>query len=415
MATIRQKTDSVGSGSRFWFEQSGDTYVIEKKVKVETIDEEATIWGGMFDQTIVVKGSAFGQGNVMTLLGEGNTVRIDTKGLVRTYNQEAGASAILIADGDASITNAGRIVANGAIGVTVSGDGNTIENTGSIKGASGVVLGHVGSAGDKLVNTGTIAAGVFDDFTQNGRRNNGVYAEGDDTVIVNKKGGVISAVSSEGAGVAIGGNFVAANHGGDGSRVDNRGTITSKEWYGVDFFNMHDVDAASLVNSGTIRGGAGSFRGNDIGETVVNKGKMVGDVLLNAGDDIFRGSNGVVDGRIFGGAGADTILGGKGKDRIFGESGADRLDGGKGSDRLTGGAEADTFVFSTGYGKDTIADMQTGIDAIDLSDWNGINNLKQLKNHASNHGDDVWIVKGKDTLIIEDMRKGDLVAGDFDF
>jgi Ca2+-binding RTX toxin-like protein len=76
----------------------------------------------------------------------------------------------------------------------------------------------------------------------------------------------------------------------------------------------------------------------------------------------------------FGTADSDTMLGSiendffqglAGDDGIQGGFGDDTLDGGTGDDYLDGGAGDDTYVFSTGYGHDTINDS-SGVDVVTL-------------------------------------------------
>lgn len=62
-------------------------------------------------------------------------------------------------------------------------------------------MGLFGGAGDRPVNNGTISATSFEDVNHNQCYNNGVFSEGDNTSIYNGANGVISAISSEGAGV----------------------------------------------------------------------------------------------------------------------------------------------------------------------------------------------------------------------
>lgn len=111
----------------------------------------------------------------------------------------------------------------------------------------------------------------------------------------------------------------------------------------------------------------------------------------------------------------ENVLGSGFADKIIGDKGANLLDGRAGADILTGGAGADHFVFSTGYGKDVITDFRKGGDVIDISLWSAIDTFSELKSHAKDHGDDVWITVGGDTLIIDNLHKTDLAKGHFDF
>jgi Ca2+-binding RTX toxin-like protein len=103
---------------------------------------------------------------------------------------------------------------------------------------------------------------------------------------------------------------------------------------------------------------------------------------------------------------ADNVLRGMGS--------LDTLDGGKGNDRLIGGEGNDTFGFATGYGKDEIVDFTAG-DKVYVHNWKAIGDFNDLESRAANHGGDLWITAGHDTLVIDHMHKADLQAGDFMF
>ena len=75
-----------------------------------------------------------------------------------------------------------------------------------------------------------------------------------------------------------------------------------------------------------------------------------------------------------GGAGGDHLNGGDGNDKLVGGKGSDTIEGGAGDDHLWGGdwwkdGASDTFVISSGGGKDMIHDFETGVDQIDLSSY----------------------------------------------
>ena len=195
---------------------------------------------------------------------------------------------------------------------------------------------------------------------------------------------------------------------------------------------------------GVISGGNGNDTINLIGGTV--KGQILGgagnDTLVtdkashklveNAGegDDTVKSSvtyklsaeverltltgSGDIDGT--GTATANILRGNSGDNVLKGLAGADELYGGKGNDRLFGGDDVDMFHFSTGDGKDTIADFVTLVDDVDLSGWKAIQDFMQLFNHAKNDGDGNVVIKaGGDSLTILNMQKGDLDANDFLF
>jgi hypothetical protein len=65
--------------------------------------------------------------------------------------------------------------------------------------------------------------------------------------------------------------------------------------------------------------------------------------------------------------GADTFTGGSQADLILAGAGNDTLTGGAGNDQLYGGADNDTYLFTAGWGKDTIIDSD-GLGSIKLGE-----------------------------------------------
>ncbi|MDE5946006.1 MAG: hypothetical protein K2G63_01670, partial [Oscillospiraceae bacterium] len=112
-------------------------------------------------------------------------------------------------------------------------------------------------------------------------------------------------------------------------------------------------------------------------------------------------------GIIFGEAGNDTLNGGNGKDQLFGgigndtlngNGGNDILDGGEETDYLQGGAGNDTYIFSVGYGTDTINDSE-GINTISFGE--GITS-EGIKAYRTNWNDLTVTFEGiEDTVIIQ--------------
>jgi len=149
------------------------------------------------------------------------------------------------------------------------------------------------------------------------------------------------------------------------------------------------------------------FRGTPKDDTFHGKG----------GNDTISGANG--NDKLYGGAGDDGLYGQNDKDKLFGEAGRDILDGGKGNDQLKGGTEADRFVFSTGYGKDTVVDFEIGdlftYDTIDLDDLASVESYDDLvASHMTQVGRNVVINGGGgDTLILKNVDIADLEAHHF--
>jgi len=119
------------------------------------------------------------------------------------------------------------------------------------------------------------------------------------------------------------------------------------------------------------------------------------------------------DNSLVGGRGDDTILGSSGEDRLDGGDGVDWIDGGTGDDFLWGGANRDIFVFSDGYGTDTIMDFDAA-DIIDLRGLLGFENMQDLfDNHMEDVDGDVVITVGGDHLVIKGVTIAGLNSGDF--
>jgi Ca2+-binding RTX toxin-like protein len=115
-------------------------------------------------------------------------------------------------------------------------------------------------------------------------------------------------------------------------------------------------------------GGSLSFSGGNATDTVINTGRMVGDVSLSGGDDLYDGRDGTVKGVIHGSAGNDTLLGGS-SNEIF--------DGGPGGDVISGGAGLDIAAYIDILGGLTasLADPSINTGAAAGDEYDGIEGL----------------------------------------
>jgi Ca2+-binding RTX toxin-like protein len=347
-----------------------------------------------------------------------------------------------------------KIVINGTINVNdFMGTSYAIQtygaNTDIIVGKSGILTASSAVAltgeGQSLTNHGMIDAeqtGVYM-YNAYGTVNNygtidgasaGIDAFADAGKIVNQKDGVITSASN-----------------------------------GIYAFGDHVV---TIVNDGRIEGGVSAITLGEGKDHVTNHGKLIGDVTLGDGNDVFDTRGGKVNGTVDGGGGDDTFLvsnaaldinesfiqggtdtvkstvsyeintaienitllgkgdidatgsdagnilrGNKGDNILRGLGGMDMLIGGKGDDRLFGGELADTFVFKTGDGHDVIADFQAmESDRIDLSGMDAIQSFKDLVNHHLDvSGNDLLITAGDDLIRLKNVDEADLKAGMFDF
>lgn len=258
--------------------------------------------------------------------------------------------------GAVSLTQGGHTVLVGAEGaihshpnwvaVVVDGAGDLVQNFGLVSGGGG--FWGTGWGSGRLENEGTIAA-------QRAAAVKLTAGVGANTIF---NDGLIAGTG----GIVLDGAAAVIVNGAAGEIRSNTATVAAL-----------DAQAASLGlvlrNLGTVRGLDDAVLGSAHADNLRNDGRIDGDVLLGAGNDVFRGREGFIDGELRGGDGNDTLLTGRGDEVLLGERGLDRLDGGAGSDTMTGGAHADVFVFSRAGagGADLVTDFQDNVDDLDLT------------------------------------------------
>ena len=327
--------------------------------------------------------------------GGGTTFKgwIYNNGKILSESEQGPTSALRISDGvgfDGKIVNGHYGLIDGANNGLYFGDGAhdaLVKNYGTIQSGSRAV--NIDGSGVELHNFGRILG-------SGDQRNGTVYSDAtaEDFSIVNHRYGRIDAGwGNEGAGVSLqigdqAGDEVDAqilNHGkivgrgegegnltGDAIRVSSgageggttlKGDIVNKGWIlsesaaGIRFAASTEQDGA-IRNHGTIEGAVGIDTSEASGDfTVVNHGRIVGDLRFGAGNDRYEaGRYGQVEGEVQGGAGSDTLLGGDKDDVLAGGGGADTLLGGDGNDVIRGGGGQD------------VTDGGAGIDTADFSD-----------------------------------------------
>ena len=316
---------------------------------------------------------------------------------------------------NATVNNQGTISSDSRA-VNIDGDGVTLNNSGTIVGTGDQRNGTVyadSTANDFAVNntrSGTIDAG-------RGNDGSGVSLQTGDTDGETVNGSVNNDGTIRGRGDATEGNGVGDGvrlfGGGVAENVTFNGDITnsgrirasadSDEAVGISVEDGITVDG-EIRNTGTIRANETAIdaaaAGGDV--SVVNSGRIVGDVELSAGNDTFDGSKGRTNGAVNGGAGNDTLIGGRG---------SDELNGGTGNDTLTGGRGADTFVASEGH--DIATDFNVRRDSVDVSEFDFTStddlNIRQ-------QGDDTVIGLGDDnSLRLAGTTSSDLSDRNFQF
>lgn len=355
--------------------------------------------------------------------------------------------------GDLTVTHSGSIFGKFQ-GVTSQGNGQTIENAGQIS-SDGLALEAEGTR-THLTNTGMMTGktGVnFDGdraFLDNSGKifgtSDAVMAWGDHSILTNN--GLIS------------GGHDAVSLSGDHSRLSNAGSIVGVN-AGVIVADFTSAEPHFIGNTGHITG-LFSIYGSDGQDFVRNSGTLSGAVDLRGGNDVFDGRGGVAADEIRGGDGNDLFivshkvtiteyvnegydivkssvsftlpqnceelhLTGKGNidatgttsyEMIVGNRGDNVIDGLGGGDELTGGAGADTFVYKSGYQAAYVVDAEIQGPSHDLIDLSAttLHSFADVLAHATNGPYGVTIDFGSgDTLVLHDLHKADIHAGDFIF
>lgn len=171
----------------------------------------------------------------------------------------------------------------------------------------------------------------------------------------------------------------------DGNRIINSGTIIGG--YGISG-TLWRLSAAEIVNTGVIEGNLGAaieLRDTvDVGDSIFNAGRIVGDVAMGGGGDLYDGRGGTVIGEVRGDSGNDRFRPGAAEEIFDGGTGTDTLDfraGGGAVDLAldgawdaTGWAEGDSYTgfervtgtaFADRIGGDAAANWLTGAGGAD--------------------------------------------------
>lgn len=220
----------------------------------------------------------------------------------------------------------GRTDATGWSSFTVSGNGS-----GQIVDIHGTVVGdgiavNLGESNTIHDNTITVhETGLIRSYRHDAA---GVRMQGSELTLENS-----GRIVANGYGLVI-----DAAEAGTVSTIVNDGTIRSTNDTAIYIYTSAQ-GIVELHNTGLISGAGSSYEnsgGTPAVDRIYNEGLMKGDILLGAGDDLYDGRNGQVQGIIDGGVGKDVLRGGKG---------AEILAGGFDADTLYGGAGRDVFRF----------------------------------------------------------------------
>lgn len=387
-----------------------ETWTLTRNAKITTVNEHS-ILEGQNNSEIIVKGD------------------IKCTGIGR-----AGISF----DGSTSSVDVGKdsfINATHAFyGIYAGGAGSDIVNRGIIRG---VEAGIYGAQWAEVTNFGTIGGNIAVAFAGAGSQihNHGKFDGGDYGISADAHGTFIF----NDAGAEVSGAFKAILLNGPGDAdIRNRGTIDGGQVaIELDFGNLH------LVNKGKILGDIVLATGTNFIDT--RKGEIKGTIEGAAGDDnIMIGSKvkftdgndsdydrvsslvsyklslhvealnlkGKKDIDATGSALDNDLTGNSGNNRISGLNGEDNLYGGKGNDVLKGGMANDVFHFQQGDDVDRITDFTDGGDLIESQMVQSQQDFDDL-DISQKPGAVVINFGNGDKLIIDGVLKSDITYADF--
>jgi Ca2+-binding RTX toxin-like protein len=202
-----------------------------------------------------------------------------------------------------------------------------------------------------------------------------------------------------------------ASHNNDMVWADDNGATV--EIHGHGFKYSHGTVTDGIVTSATVTDSEGHLllqmtHGNVEASRLPADLEHYGMLALNltfatGGDDHVAGSKK-----------GERLYGQEGNDVINGKAGDDFLNGDVGNDHLIGGSGVDTFLFTTGWGKDVIKDFDDSGKDQDLIELQ----FKSMYSHMDKyqHGDNVVLdFTDGDKLIIEHAMAGHITKSDFVF
>ena len=285
----------------------------------------------------------FGLGGDDTLFGNGGNDTLDGGTGADTMSGGTGNDTYIVDDsGDVVTENSGE--GNDTVRTTLA----AYALTANVEHLRFIGVGNFTGTGNVLNNE--IYGGGGNDTLSGGDGHDQLYGNGGDDSLY---GGTGHDVLSGGTGA----DTMEGNDGNDVYVVDNVGdVVTELSLEGTDwvYSNLSTYTLGSEIEN-LQANGAGSFTGT-------------GNTLDNI---IYGGSS---DDTLSGGDGNDELRSSAGNDTLNGGDGDDYLVGGGGADIYTGGADSDLiqigyFESGTGVDADRITDFATGVDIVDLTNW----------------------------------------------
>ncbi|WP_421726001.1 hypothetical protein [Bauldia sp.] len=288
-----QSTDIYVPGApAIQFSQSGQKWKIDKNVDVGS--SVPAIVSEYTNNTVSNKGTIYSYANAGVYFTKDNATLINKEtGYINGGMSGVYFESASITDLKGFVFNYGQIFGHDAGVANLGMSDFVVENRGEI-------YGHQNGIYSEAANAGSTAGPVIKNAGAITSDNYGVFvdAPGLRSKIVNQKDGVIKGGMFGEPGAAV------FNEGGKMTLV-NKGKIKGD-------IDSENVDKDTVTNTGKIKGDIDLGGAND---TIDNTGGMIkGDVRLGKGDDTFDNRDGKVTGRIFGESGKDTLIAGDARD-----------------------------------------------------------------------------------------------------
>jgi Ca2+-binding RTX toxin-like protein len=284
----------------------------------------STVFGQTMGIAIVGNNSTVGvAGHVIgatqhgiSITGTGNTINLLAGSTVQGVN-----GAISIGgNGGNNITIAGELTNYFNDAITLNGGSNviTVASTGRVISSTYCIdIGSVGTGANQVVNHGVM------------------QSDGSYVVLSFQPGNFV-----QNTGTMLGGTVISFGDSlapGTKNTLINSGVIASDSIGPITIASSGNAD--EIVNTGTILGFGGAIFTGGGDDSITNTGVIQGSasvaISLGDGNDTYNGAGGIVNGKVFGGNGNDTMIGGAGVEVFDAGSGANTMSGGGGNDSLT--------------------------------------------------------------------------------
>ncbi|WP_137924497.1 calcium-binding protein [Cupriavidus sp. 2SB] len=174
-------------------------------------------------------------------------------------------------------------------------------------------------------------------------------------------------------------------------------SVTLKDFYNSDSYPEYKIDKLVFTDATWTRSGLMAALTNlSAGADTVTASNLVGANIAGlGGNDNLTGGN--LNDRLDGGEGNDTLKGGSGNDILIGGIGDDTLDGGAGSD---------TFVFSKGFGQDTVVQSDSAVGRVDQLQFTDLN-TSDVDSVSRSGSDLVLSFNSGDSVTLKDFYYSD--------